>query len=935
MMKLLNNHNYSSFLVFFFIICFIFTQFTLFEFLIPLISESKFSNLGLFSGDAEFFHLSALKYKNYLVYDKYIDHHLGMNYGLFSKNFFDLSSIPLNIKILSLFYYTISEDPLVLILLNGIYFTISILCLHNISHAIMKIPSHHNILFLFLGLILTFFPSIVHSFNSSGKEAMTICFLLIYLNFFFKVINIKNFYINFQNIIIMFIAFICLFFIRNYVFFALFFFTFFYILVLLFHFKKNSADIIQLFYICFIFLISFYIGNLIQSYSINYSSNNPILRIHEYILYQNKIHNELYNFKMIYLSYIPDFIENIYEKLVLLRLHFINFSLSQESQNIISINILPNNIVDFLLFLPRLIFESLFSPYPFNYKSNSSSNLFILISYLEMIFNYILYLSLLIKFKYVRLHEFYLIFFVIFITSLLLFINPNIGTFYRVKTPYNLILLILSFKYWVLILKDIYFFIKNETFIQSYLNYKTLLSKKIIQVSSINLLCLFMLTILVICREYFFIANIGLKNDLSHYLFTIGFISIISSSINTPLTDTFLTFKNYNKNSLNGDNYYLLLFLIFIVFLVAIFFSLFTNEFYSIFNLNFSYNFSLSLFVFIVLLSIPINSFLSTFLFNNNKSVIVYLSQLIVPIISILFCFVYSKEITIDLIYLSITLGIISNTTILVFYSFINNFNFKFLLNFNLFYFKNIFKNSEFFRLLIIIINLFVINSIILVAIYYVSQINYNFFLHINIAFRGTLIINAIISAIVTAIILPIIIKNKNLSKDFIKLIFIFSIILCTSMSLIFLILNNFFSILYNNNSTIIEIIDVIKDVICLLPLSVLISLLFKYFIIMGETKKFLFLSLFFVSIFCTILLIYNDISITILINIIAMIYFFILVSSIYFLNSEINFKLPLIILSFICLLLNYINSLYFIMILIFSLFFIYLISSRYKVLPN
>ena len=114
-----------------------------------------------------------------------------------------------------------------------------------------------------------------------------------------------------------------------------------------------------------------------------------------------------------------------------------------------------------------------------------------------------------------------------------------------------------------------------------------------------------MLTILVICREYFFIANIGLKNDLSHYLFTIGFISIISSSINTPLTDTFLTFKNYNKNSLNGDNYYLLLFLIFTVFLVATFFSLFTNEFYSIFNLNFSYNFSLSLFVFIVLLSIP------------------------------------------------------------------------------------------------------------------------------------------------------------------------------------------------------------------------------------------------------------------------------------------------------------------------------------------
>ena len=90
----------KDYLILILLVLFIFVilQISLFEIIIPNITNGEFKHLGLLKGDASYFHQKSLILSNHLKY--------AINYGFFSSYFerlLDFTSVPINIKLLIFF----------------------------------------------------------------------------------------------------------------------------------------------------------------------------------------------------------------------------------------------------------------------------------------------------------------------------------------------------------------------------------------------------------------------------------------------------------------------------------------------------------------------------------------------------------------------------------------------------------------------------------------------------------------------------------------------------------------------------------------------------------------------------------------------------------------------------------------------------------------
>jgi len=427
----------KNYLILILLVLFIFVilQISLFEVIIPNITNGEFKHLGLLKGDASYFHQKSLTLSNHLKY--------AINYGFFSSYFerlLDFTSVPINIKLLSVFYYLFGNDPTSIIYLNSIYFLISIVCIYQISKLTFKDINNCKLFFILACLVLLFFPSFIYIFNSTGKEAMTITIFLVYLTF---LIRIKKYYnINLSNIIIFIFTIILLQFLRPHYYALLFLLTLTY---LIFNFSMNKKIIFNITKLILSFLIVYLVFVFFIEVSLENFNQISQTTINKYIEDQILYNNTNYIINYTYSPYIFDFIENEYIKVISLRNHFIQYNLSINSNTLILTNIY-NDIYDFFIYLPILLNESILIPYPF-WSINNKNEIFSILVNFEMIFMYSFYIILLINIKKLNSFEIILILFIIFSCSLLFFINPNIGTYYRIRQPFNLFIILISLKY--------------------------------------------------------------------------------------------------------------------------------------------------------------------------------------------------------------------------------------------------------------------------------------------------------------------------------------------------------------------------------------------------------------------------------------------------------------------------------------------------------
>lgn len=430
----------KDYLILILLVLFIFVilQICLFEIIIPNITNGEFKHLGLLKGDASYFHQKSLILSNHLKY--------AINYGFFSSYFerlFDFTSVPINIKILSIFYYLFGNDPISIIYLNSIFFLISIVCIYQISKLTFKDINNCKLFFILACLVLLFFPSFIYIFNSTGKEAMTITIFLVYLTFLIRIK--KNYNINLSIIIIFIFTIILLQFMRPHYCALLFLLTLTYLIFNLFNFSMNKKIIFNITKLILSFLIVYLVFTFFIEVSLEKFNQISQTTINKYIEDQILYNNTNYIINYTYSPYIFDFIENEYIKVISLRNHFIQYNLSINSNTLISTN-LYNDIYDFFIYLPILLNESILIPYPF-WSINNKNEIFSILVNFEMVFMYSFYIIILINIKKLNSFEIILIFFMIFSCSLLFFVNPNIGTYYRIRQPFNLFIILISLKY--------------------------------------------------------------------------------------------------------------------------------------------------------------------------------------------------------------------------------------------------------------------------------------------------------------------------------------------------------------------------------------------------------------------------------------------------------------------------------------------------------
>ena len=857
-----------------FLLLYLSIQFICFEYLIPYISIGEFKHLGLLEGDASIFHKYAIRLSDYLI---------NSNYGNFFNNFFNFSLISLNIKILSILYFVFDQDPIFLIILNSIYFLTSIICIHKLSILFFNKISYSKIFFISMGAFLLFFPSLLYSFNSSGKEAMIITFILIFLIIFINIV--KD---NYQISTIKLLGFTFIFFIlycyRPHLSYMIFILSVITLLFFMINLSKNKLIIMNFIKLIFpmsLIYLSFTFISIDFLTTFNFINQDIITEFKD--LNNNN------------LSYTPNYFQDLNNKIFALRNHFIQHSLLVGSTNLISADIHSLNLTNIFIYIPKLMFEGVLTPYPFTLSGNSN-DIFLILTNFEMIILYILYSSLLINFKYLKNYEFILIIFAICACAFLLFINPNIGSHYRLRQPFIIILIILSFKNWIFIFEYIY-----QKYVQDIYNLSNKFIYKFLNNGLLNISLILLFSFLIFFREIIFINYIGINIDISIYFLTITFLSIVANSLNIPLTDTLLTERKSDKKFITFEIINLFINLIFFIFVFIVLFILSAPSIFKLFNINYHLNFYYILVFSFVLISIPVNALFSSYLFLLNKSRTIYSLQLIVPITSIITVYFFQYELSLKHIFLSISVGIFLNSLLLIIISKINNFNY---IKFSQFSIKRL-KFFYFSKLFTISFSLFLINSFILISILFTSFNSLDEIPLVNISFRFSLLINALISSIITSMFLPLISVNNNPNKIlFIKTSFFFILGFTILFSIIFLSLDNLIHFLPNviqNNLFSEKNISVIFSILKLIPLTVIIGLLFKYFILVKKANLFLIITSSYVFIYLLFLIFTNNLNIIFIINILNFIYTAYIISLILFIKINFNFKIIFILVALIC----------------------------------
>ena len=192
--------------------------------------------------------------------------------------------------------------------------------------------------------------------------------------------------------------------------------------------------------------------------------------------------------------------------------------------------------------------------------------------------------------------------------------------------------------------------------------------------------------------------------------------------------------------------------------------------------------------------------------------------------------------------------------------------------------------------------------------------------------------INAIIASIISALILPLFKKNNILNKYFIKIILILFVIICTTVSFCSLIIENFGVFLS------FEEYKILISILKILPLSIMLGLILKYFIHVNKLNTFLLTGIFYSIIYVTLLTMANTNSIFEMVNFLSLIFLLQMITLLFFLKFSFRSNLYFFLILLMLTIFNYLDFTSF-LVAIFSTFFVIFIyikiKNRFNILSN
>ena len=730
-----------------FIILFILNYF-LYYHLVPNLNLNSFSSLGFISNDSFVFHSLALKY---LDSNLSILQFLGILYDVNFHVFF----------LLIIYFFTISPFLYTLINILLIIFCISI-AFQIIDE---KIGSNKkNQIFIAKSsftLLTILLPSNFFFYSQIGKECFVILSLFYLIKFFLINHNIrfkKKYMIDF---IFLFLSIHVLVVSKDYIIFS--FITCSWALILLGLVTKNLSIKKSIFFNK-ILLISFLaILVIVLKFILQLGNTANFLDYYNNVVNVNLELNDLYS-NFIYES--NHLFDKFTEPFNRIRYFLVNYSIINGANSLISTEIPTNFNQTVFVYLKTLFFSLI---YPANYLANDISLLNKIAISENLVYLILIFSIFLIKNRNNK--ELLLIAFYIFILSVILYLNPNIGSFYKQKSLFLYTTAIYGIINWVKIFHNI-----NKNIFVSIDNKKNQNELSVLSSNSFKILILMLVvSILILSRDLFIINSPINKYDIEIYLLVILSMSIISNSINTPLNELLISYY-YQKNKID------IKFLVAILSISLIINILIYNLIIDTAFLNFIF---ITVLTIIFYLSILINSSINTYFIYSQKIFYIYFSQTISIIISIIFLYFIRHDLTLINIIFALNIWISSN----IFFNllFVNNdykkilskftynkLNRKDMYNFINNYFAYILLNGSIIILILLSTSKFIDNNSLVVSL------------------RLYLYILGILIVIFNLVISPYLFKNSNDStisnkiSKFIELIFI------CSLFFIFIILVSF-----------------------------------------------------------------------------------------------------------------------------------------------
>ena len=723
-------------------------NFSLYFYIVPYLNLSDFSYLGFISNDSYVFHSLTL---NFLDKEPNFMNFIGIFYDVNFHVFFLSIFYFFN---LSPFYYTLTNIILVIFCILIAFEIIDQKIESNKKNQIFIAKSCFTILTIFL-------PSNFFFYSQIGKECFVILSLFYLIKFFILDKNLFPEKKRYLKLLCLFLAVHVLVVSKDYIIFS---FIFFAYLICLAGLASKKIKINKFIFFKKIFLISllaliviilkffFQLGNTANF--LDYYNNVVTLNLEKSDLYSNFIYENNHIF------------DNLSEPFNKIRYFLINFSLLNGANSLISTEIPINFYESVILYLKTLFFAVI---YPANYLANEISTLN-KIAISENLIYFFLISSIFLK-KGKNIYELLLISFFVFILSVILYLNPNVGSFYKQKSLCLYTMAIYGIINWINIFqyinKNIFITLNNKN------NYNDISN---ISSNSFKILILIVvLSILTLFRDLFIINFSIYKIDIEIYLLIILSMSIVSNSINTPLNELLINYYYQQKK-------------IDIKFLAIILFCSFCINIYIFKNITTT---DLSSYIYIITLliifyiSILINSFINSFFIYNKKIFYIYFSQSLSIIVSLIFLFFNMDNLSLKIMLISLNIWIISCILLNILFV---NYDFKNILE--RFNYKNLNKN-DFSNFLNNYCSYILLNSGIIILIIF-SSTKFIDDYSLVISIRLYLYLLGILIVIFNLIISPYLFKNSNDSTIDDKITKFIELVFISSLFFIFIILISF-----------------------------------------------------------------------------------------------------------------------------------------------
>ena len=611
------------FVLLIFVILFI-INYLLYYHLVPNLNLNSFSSLGFISNDSFVFHTLSLKY-------------LESNLSLlqFLRIFYDVNFHTIFLSII----YFFSISPFFYTLINIL---LVILCI-SIAFKIIdeKIDSKNkNQIFIAKSsftLLTIFLPSNFFFYSQIGKECFVILSLFYLIKFFLidKSFRFEKKYI--KNIIFLFFSIHVLVVSKDYIIFS--FIICSWVLILLGIFTKSLNFKDSIFFDKILLISSLSILVIVLKFILQLGNAANFIDYYNNVVSINLDQNDLYSNFTYENKHIFDKFSEPFNKI---RYFLVNYSILNGANSLVSTEIPINFNQTVLVYLKSLFFSLI---YPANYLANDLS-LLNKIAISENLIYLILIFSIFLT-KNSNNKELLLIAFYIFVLSIILYLNPNIGSFYKQKSLFLYTTVIYGIINWI----KIFQYINKNIFIFTY-NNKNQNDLSVLSSNSFKIFILIaVVSVLILSRDLFIINSSSNSYDIEIYLFVILSMSIISNSINTPLNELLISYL-YKKNKIAIKFLVLILCGSFLINIII--YNLIIDTTY----LNFIF---ITILTTIFYLSILINSSINAYFIYSQKIFYIYFAQTLSIIISLIFLFFIRNNLTLSNIIFSLNIWISAN----------------------------------------------------------------------------------------------------------------------------------------------------------------------------------------------------------------------------------------------------------------------------------